>query len=75
MTGCYFLAAMRWTREFSFGIVPMGLKEMFLLIFRFIVGSVVQAPEPTTIAKWGGFAKDIKGRDTPRYQFATAGNK
>lgn len=41
----------------------------------FIVGSVVQSPEPTLIAKWGGFAKDIKGRDTPKYQFATAGNK
>jgi WD40 repeat protein len=41
----------------------------------FIVGSVVQQPEPTTIAKWGGFAKDIKGRDLAKYQFATAGNK
>lgn len=36
---------------------------------------MVQIPEPTTLARWGGFAKDIKGRDTNRYQLATAGNK
>lgn len=41
----------------------------------YIVGSVSHMPEPTTIARWGGYAKDIKGRDTPKYQFATAGNK
>ncbi|CAD8189831.1 unnamed protein product [Paramecium octaurelia] len=41
----------------------------------YIVGSVNHTPEPTTIARWGGFAKDIKGRDTPKYQFATSGNK
>jgi hypothetical protein len=33
----------------------------------YIVGSVVQKPEPVIAAKWGGFAKDIKGRDTTKY--------
>lgn len=32
-------------------------------------------PEPIICARWGGFVKDIKGRDTNRYQLATAGNK
>jgi len=32
-------------------------------------------PDPIICAKWGGFVKDIKGRDTAKYQFATAGNK
>jgi hypothetical protein len=25
--------------------------------------------------RWGGYAKDIKGRDTNKYQFCTIGNK
>ena len=41
----------------------------------YIVGSVVHSPEPTRAIRWGGMAKDIKGRDTNKYQFATAGNK
>jgi len=41
----------------------------------FIVGSVNHCPEPTALARWGGYAKDIKGRDTIKYQFATTGNK
>lgn len=32
-------------------------------------------PSPTTCVAFGGFAKDIKGRDTTVYQFATAGAK
>ena len=32
-------------------------------------------PEIITSMKWGGFVKDIKGRDTNKYQFATAGHK
>lgn len=32
-------------------------------------------PDPIQCMKWGGFAKDIKGRDTQFYQFATAGNR
>ena len=33
----------------------------------YIVGSVVQSPEPTRAVRWGGMAKDIKGRDTNKY--------
>lgn len=32
-------------------------------------------PDPIICVRWGGFVKDIKGRDTDRYQFAVAGNK
>ena len=32
-------------------------------------------PDKINCAKWGGYVKDIKGRDTDRYQFAVAGNK
>jgi hypothetical protein len=32
-------------------------------------------PEPISCARWGGYVKDIKGRDTYKYQLATAGNK
>lgn len=32
-------------------------------------------PDPILFMKWGGFVKDIKGRETNRYQFATCGNK
>ena len=32
-------------------------------------------PEVILAARWGGCVKDIKGRNTNRYQFATAGNK
>ncbi len=41
----------------------------------YIVGSVPLLPDPILFMKWGGFVKDIKGRDTNKYQFATAGNK
>ena len=41
----------------------------------YIVGSFPLMPDPILFMKWGGFVKDIKGRDTSRYQFATAGNK
>lgn len=41
----------------------------------YIVGSYPLLPDPIICMKWGGFVKDIKGRDTNRYQFATAGNK
>lgn len=39
------------------------------------MGSSIISPDPITCVAWGGFAKDIKGRDTAFYQFATAGNK
>lgn len=32
-------------------------------------------PDPLCCMRWGGFVKDIKGRNTDKYQFATAGNK
>ena len=41
----------------------------------YIVGSFPLLPDPILFMKWGGFVKDIKGRDTNRYQFATCGNK
>jgi hypothetical protein len=67
MIGFSSLVGMPWTSAFSFGIAQMGKLVVEFSWGRFIVGSVVQSPEPTTIAKWGGFAKDIKGRDTPKY--------
>lgn len=41
----------------------------------FIVGSYPLMPDPIVCMSWGGFVKDIKGRDTAKYQFATTGNK
>lgn len=32
-------------------------------------------PERITCMRWGGYVKDIKGRDTDKYQLAVAGNK
>ena len=40
-----------------------------------IVASCGIYPERINAIRWGGFAKDIKLRDTTKYQFATAGNK
>ncbi|KAL4432056.1 hypothetical protein ABPG74_017792 [Tetrahymena malaccensis] len=40
-----------------------------------IVASCQIYPEKIIAMRWGGFAKDIKLRDTNKYQFATAGNK
>lgn len=31
-------------------------------------------PETISCMRWGGFMKDIKGRNTSLYQFATCGN-
>ena len=39
----------------------------YLIGNSYIVGSVVQSPEPTRALRWGGMAKDIKGRDTNKY--------
>jgi hypothetical protein len=33
----------------------------------YIVGSHAMIPEVITCIKWGGFEKDIKGRDTQKY--------
>ncbi|EGR30971.1 WD40 repeat protein [Ichthyophthirius multifiliis] len=41
----------------------------------YIVASCIIFPEKITTMRWGGYAKDIKLRDTAKYQFATAGNK
>jgi hypothetical protein len=41
----------------------------------YIVAKQVMQPDPMTCMRWGGFVKDIKGRNTELYQFATAGNK
>lgn len=51
------------------------LLQIIIIYFRYIVGSVAMMPESIIAMKWGGFVKDIKGRDTNRYQFATAGQK
>lgn len=41
----------------------------------YIVGKHVLFPDPLLCMRWGGFVKDIKGRNTEKYQLATAGNK
>ena len=41
----------------------------------FIVASFPLLPDPINIMCWGGFVKDIKGREINKYQFATTGNK
>jgi hypothetical protein len=33
----------------------------------FIVGSIQMIPEAITCMRWGGFKKDIKGRNTKSY--------
>ncbi|KRX10889.1 WD40-repeat-containing domain [Pseudocohnilembus persalinus] len=40
----------------------------------FIVASCLAQPERIQCMSWGGYAKDIKGRDTNLYQFATSGS-
>tara|TARA_B110000503_G_C7010740_1_gene355564 strand:- start:303 stop:467 length:165 start_codon:yes stop_codon:yes gene_type:complete len=41
----------------------------------YIVAKHILTPDPLSCMRWGGFVKDIKGRNTDRYQLATAGNK
>ena len=41
----------------------------------YIVAKSIIVPDPINCIKWGGFVKDIKGRNTDLYQLATAGNK
>ena len=41
----------------------------------FIVAKHVTLPDQVNCMRWGGFVKDIKGRNTELYQLATAGNK
>jgi len=41
----------------------------------FIVAKHSILPDPLSCVRWGGFVKDIKGRNTDKYQFTTAGNK
>ena len=40
-----------------------------------LVARVRQDPLPATCAAWGGFARDVKGRETCLYLFATGGSK
>ena len=49
--------------------------EKILNLQRYIVGSCNLMPDNIACMKWGGFIKDIKGRETMSYQFATSGNK
>lgn len=58
----------------------MGISIHFWLAYltvlkRYIVASSQMIPDPLICMKWGGFVKDIKGRETDKYQFAAAGNK
>jgi len=70
-------AEVAWTRRFLSGTLPMGKIDYLakLKFSRYIVASTMMVPERITCVAWGGFVKDIKGRDTEKYQFAVAGNK
>ena len=45
----------------------------------YIVATTIICPQPFNYGivsiKWGGFAKDIKCRNTQNYQFSTVGSK
>lgn len=72
--------AIAWIKRYLFGTpltgnVPRSIDQFMMKLHSYIVGSVPMLPESINSMKWGGFVKDIKGRDTTKYQFATSGQK